>query len=48
MEDDPEGAFLQTPHGVLHVEDIRAYIHCKLEIIGSTASKHVQFVSTMK
>lgn len=34
MEDDPEGAFLQTPHGVLHVEDIRAYIHYKFEIIG--------------
>ena len=36
MEDDSEGAFSQTPHGVLHVEDIRAYIHGKLEIIGNT------------
>lgn len=36
MEDDPEGAFSQTPHGVLHVEDIRAYIHCKLELIDNT------------
>jgi hypothetical protein len=36
MEDDPEGALSQTPHGVLHVEDIRAYIHYKFEIIGTT------------
>lgn len=33
-EDDPEGSFSQTPVGILHVEDIRAYIHCKYETIG--------------
>lgn len=35
MKEDPEGALSQTPHGVLHVEDIRAYIHSKMEIIGN-------------
>lgn len=34
MENNPEGAFSQTPFGVLHVEDIRTYIHCKFESIG--------------
>lgn len=33
MEDDPEGAFSLNPHGVLHVEDNRAYIHYTLDII---------------
>ena len=32
--DDPIGAFLQVPKNVLHVEDIRSYIHCKIENIG--------------
>ena len=32
--DDPIGAFLQVPKNVLHVENIRIYIHCKIEIIG--------------
>jgi hypothetical protein len=35
MEDEPEAAFSQNPHGIFHVEDIRAYIHCKIEIIGN-------------
>lgn len=34
MENDPEGAFSQTPFEVLHVEDIRAYIHYKFEFVG--------------
>ena len=33
---DPIGAFLQVPKNVLHVEDIRSYIHCKIESIGDT------------
>ena len=32
--DDPIGAFLQVLKNVLHVEDIRSYIHCKIESIG--------------
>ena len=32
--DDPLGAFLQVPENVLHVEDIRSYIHCKIKSIG--------------
>ena len=32
--DDPIGAFLQVPKKILHVEDIRSYIHCKIESIG--------------
>ena len=35
MEDDSKDAFSQTLEGVLHVEDIRLYIHCKFEIIGN-------------
>ena len=31
---DPVGAFLQVLKNVLHVEDIRSYIHCKIESIG--------------
>ena len=34
--DDPIGAFLQVLKNVLHVEDIRSYIHCKIESIGDT------------
>lgn len=33
-ENDLKGAFLQTPYDMLHVEDIKAYIHCKYETIG--------------
>ena len=32
--DDPLGAFLWVPKNVLHVEDIKSYIHCKIESIG--------------
>ena len=32
--DDPLGAFSQVLKNVLHVEDIKSYIHCKIEIIG--------------
>ena len=32
--DDLEGAFSHTSMGVMHVEDIRAYIYCKKEPIG--------------
>ena len=32
--DDPLGVFPQASENVLHVEDIRSYIHCKIEIIG--------------
>ena len=34
MFDDPLGAFSQVPSNVLHVEDIRSYIYCKMETIG--------------
>ena len=34
--DDPIGAFSQVLENVLHVEDIRGYIHCKIESIGDT------------
>ena len=34
--DDPIGAFLWVPKNVLHVEDIRGYIHCKIESIGDS------------
>lgn len=30
-EDDLNGAFSFVLYGVLHVEDIRAYIHCNIE-----------------
>lgn len=33
--DDPLGAFSSVCHGVLHTEDIRAYIHCNIEEIGN-------------
>ena len=36
MGDHPGGAFSQTPKGVLHVEDIRAYIYYKFESIGDS------------
>ena len=32
--DDYIGAFLQVPKNVLHVKDIRSYIHYKIERIG--------------
>ena len=32
--DDTIGAFSKVPKNVLHVEDIRSYIHCKFESIG--------------
>lgn len=35
MEDDSQGAFLTISYGVLHVEDIRAYIHCNFEELGN-------------
>lgn len=31
MVDDPIGAFFSIPHGVMHVDDVRAYIHCEIE-----------------
>ena len=34
--DDPIGAFLQVLENVLHVKDIRGYIHCKIESIGDS------------
>ena len=34
MVDDPLGAFLCVLENVLHVEDIRGYIHHKMESIG--------------
>ena len=34
--DDPIGSFLQVPTNVLHVKDIRSYIHYKIERIGDT------------
>lgn len=35
MEDNLYGAFSSIPYGVLHVEDIRAYIHCNIEDLGN-------------
>lgn len=35
VEDDPEGAFSLVPYDVLYNEDIREYIHCDLEELGS-------------
>ena len=34
--DDPIGAFFQVLKNVLHVKDIRGYIHYKIESIGDT------------
>lgn len=34
MEDDLVGVFSFVLHGVLHVDDVRAYIHCEIEEIG--------------
>ena len=34
--DDPIGEFLQVLENVLHVEDIRSYIHCEIKSIGDT------------
>ena len=36
MLDDLIGAFLQVSENFLHVEDIRNYIHCKIESIGDS------------
>lgn len=36
IEDDSKGAFYSIPYGVLHNKDIRAYIHCDLEDLGSS------------
>lgn len=32
--DDLEGAFSRTPMGIMHVEDIHAYVYCKKEPVG--------------
>ena len=32
--DDPLGVFLQVLDNILHVKDIKGYIHCKIESIG--------------
>ena len=34
MVDDPLGTFSRVSENVLHVEDIRRYIHCNMESIG--------------
>lgn len=34
IEDDLVGAFYFIPHGVLHIDDVRAYIHYEIEEIG--------------
>lgn len=34
--DDPLGAFSRVLENVLHIEDIRSYIHCKFECIGDS------------
>ena len=34
LVDDPVGAFSCIPDNILHVEDIRGYIHYKMESIG--------------
>lgn len=36
VEDDPLGAFSSVSYGVLHVEDIRTYIHSNLEELGGS------------
>ena len=36
MLDDPPSAFSQVPKNVLHIEDIRGYIHYKIESIGDS------------
>lgn len=36
MEDDLEGEFSSVPHSVLHVEDIREYIHANIEELGGS------------
>lgn len=33
-ETDPVGTLSSVPYGVLHMEDVRSYIHCKLEDLG--------------
>ena len=34
--DDPIGAFLHVSKKILHVKDIRGYVHCKIERIGDS------------
>jgi len=36
LEVDPLGAFSSILHGVLHVEDVRAYIHANIEEFGES------------
>ena len=36
MEDDPLGSFSQVSNKILHVKDVRAYIHYKFESIGES------------
>lgn len=36
MEDDHESVFSSVPYGVLHIEDIRVYMHCPIKELGST------------
>lgn len=45
MEDDSVGAFSFIPHGVLLVNDVRAYIHCEIE---ETSSKDILDLYTNK
>lgn len=35
IEDDPNSAFSSVPYGVLHVDDVRAYIHYNIEETGN-------------
>lgn len=35
MEDDLNGAFSSISYGVLHIKDIRAYIHSNIEELGN-------------
>lgn len=35
VEDDPNGAFSSVSYGVLHNEDIKAYIHCNIKELGN-------------
>lgn len=36
VENNPLGAFSSIPYSVLHIEDIRAYIHANIEDLGSS------------
>lgn len=37
METNPTRALSNVPYGVLHMEDVWSYIHCKLEDLGTLA-----------